>query len=63
MHIQVDADKCIGSGACVLACPEVFTQDGDWVVVLLDQSPPNDLHDKVREAARACPASVIETDD
>jgi ferredoxin len=27
MRVEIDADRCIGSGACVIACPEVFSQD------------------------------------
>ena len=61
MRVQVDADKCIGSGACVRACPEVFTQDDAGIVVLLDETPRMELHEAVLEAERACPAEVIET--
>jgi ferredoxin len=59
MQVEIDADKCIGSGACVIACPDVFSQDEGGVVILLDASPGAALHDQVREAARACPAEVI----
>jgi ferredoxin len=61
MQVEIDPDKCIGSGACVIACPEVFSQDEGGVVILLDASPPAALDDKVREAVRACPAEVITT--
>ena len=59
MRVRVDADKCIGSGACVIACPEVFSQDDGSVVVLLQDAPPPELRDLVREAVRVCPAEVI----
>jgi len=59
MRVGVDADKCIGSGACVIACPEVFSQDEGGVVILLEATPPADVHERVREAVRACPAEVI----
>lgn len=61
MRVQVDSDKCIGSGACVRACPEVFTQDDAGIVVLLEESPGVEVQQQVREAERACPAEVIET--
>jgi ferredoxin len=59
MQVEVDADKCIGSGACVIACPDVFSQDEGGVVILLEASPAAALHEQVREAVRACPAEVI----
>lgn len=62
MHISVDDGKCIASGACVLACPEVFDQDDEGVVVLLDETPAAALHDRVRMAVMDCPAAVISVD-
>jgi ferredoxin len=62
MKIEIDTDKCIASGACVAACPEVFDQDEDGLVVVVDPSPPVELHEKVRQAAAACPAAVIVTE-
>jgi ferredoxin len=59
MQVEVDADKCIGSGACVIACPDVFAQDEGGVVILLDPTPPPSVHGQVHEAVRACPAEVI----
>nr|WP_259313370.1 ferredoxin [Capillimicrobium parvum] len=58
--MTVQRPKCIASGACVLAAPEVFDQDEDGIVVLLDDHPTEEHHDEVREAVRACPAAVIE---
>ena len=59
MLVTIDRDKCIGSGACVIACPDVFGQDDDGMVRLLDPSPGPDLDDRVSQAVRACPANVI----
>lgn len=60
MRVIVDAEKCIASGACVLACPQVFAQDEDGIVVVLEPRPDPSLHEQVREAVAACPAAVIE---
>jgi len=63
MRVTVDQDICIASGACVLACPEVFQQDEDGLVVLVTDEPGSELHDAVREAMAACPAAVIEIEE
>lgn len=62
MKITIDRDKCIASGACVIATPEVFAQDDDGIVIVLDEQPDSSLLDKVNEAAWACPAMVIEVE-
>ena len=60
MRVEVDTEKCVGGGQCVLAASEVFDQrDEDGVVVLLVETPPAELHDKVRRAAALCPAMAI----
>ncbi|MFC0545736.1 ferredoxin [Kutzneria chonburiensis] len=64
MKVVVDQDKCVGAGQCVLLAPDVFDQrDEDGVVVLLQEFPPAELHDDVRQAARVCPALAIELDE
>jgi ferredoxin len=59
MKVTVDVDVCIASGACVLACPDVFQQDDDGLVVLVQDEPGSELHDAVHDAMAACPAAVI----
>jgi len=63
VKFEVDHDKCIASGACVLAAPEVFDQDEDGIVVLLREEPGPDLESSALDAMRACPAAVIQTVD
>jgi ferredoxin len=61
VKIAIKPDTCIGAGQCVVSAPLVFDQgDDDGLVVVLDPSPPAALQDGVREAARVCPARVIE---
>jgi len=61
MKVIIDQDKCVASGQCVLAAPDVFDQrEEDGIVVLLAENPPAELADAVREAAALCPALAIE---
>jgi ferredoxin len=64
MKITVNTDICIGAGQCVLAAGTVFDQDEDsGLVILLDESPPDELLAEVREAASVCPALAIHVDE
>ncbi|MFG1702682.1 ferredoxin [Nonomuraea sp. M3C6] len=60
MRVSVDQDKCVASGQCVMAATEVFDQrDEDGMVVLLNDNPPAEQADDVRQAAAVCPALAI----
>ncbi|MFI2352202.1 ferredoxin [Streptomyces sp. NPDC019443] len=59
LHVTVKPDVCIGAGQCVLAAPEVFDQDDDGVVQLVDEAPEHELHRDVRLAAARCPVEAI----
>jgi ferredoxin len=60
MHVIVDQNRCVASGQCVLAAGAVFDQrEEDGTVLLLNASPPPELHDAVRRAAALCPAYAI----
>jgi ferredoxin len=60
MKIEIDQEKCVGAGQCVLAAPKVFDQrDDDGIVVLLDEVPPEEQRAASREAAQLCPAAAI----
>lgn len=60
MHIEIDVERCIGGGQCVLAAPDLFDQnDEDGTVVLLGQPGPAET-EHARRAARVCPAAAIE---
>jgi ferredoxin len=60
LRVEIDYDRCIASGACVAACPEVFQQDELGIVVLRTDSPDNALESAARDAAAACPTACIE---
>ncbi|GAB4084779.1 ferredoxin [Myceligenerans cantabricum] len=59
MKINVDRDACCGAGQCVLVAPEVFDQDSDGIVVLLDERPGDEYAGVVEEAVSMCPTGVI----
>jgi ferredoxin len=60
MHIELDQDRCVGAGQCVMAAPDVFDQrEDDGIAVLLDPTPPAEQADNVREAVAVCPAMAI----
>lgn len=64
MKLTVDQDVCCGAGQCVLLAPEVFDQrEQDGIVVLLDETPAEALHDLVREAGAVCPAGAISVEE
>ncbi|WP_436536864.1 ferredoxin [Actinoplanes sp. HUAS TT8] len=60
MKVILDQDKCVSSGQCVMAAPEVFDQrDEDGVAVLLTAVPDPGSLDDVQQAAAVCPAVAI----
>ena len=58
MKAHVDENVCVGSSACEDICPEAFEVVGGTSRVKLAQIP-EELRDKVREAADACPVGAI----
>lgn len=63
MKISLDKSKCVASGQCVLSAPDVFDQDDDGIVMLLDEDPPEMEYENVKQAARVCPVGLITYSD
>ncbi|GAA3707137.1 ferredoxin [Streptomyces tremellae] len=60
MRIDLDQDRCVASGQCVLAAPDAFDQrEEDGIAVLLVEEPPAGAEEDVRQAATVCPALAI----
>ncbi|MFI6347138.1 ferredoxin [Streptomyces sp. NPDC050560] len=60
LKVEVEPDKCIASGQCVLLADSVFDQsDDDGIVVLRRSDVPEGEEDAVRSAERICPARAI----
>lgn len=60
MRVTVHRDTCIGSGRCTWLAPEVFGQDDDGFVVLLQERPGREHRDKVHDAQTSCPSRTID---
>lgn len=59
MKIEADRERCIGSGMCLLAVPEVFDQDDDGLVVLLEPAPQPEHVAPARTAVANCPSGAL----
>jgi ferredoxin len=57
LRVRADRDVCIGAGLCVMAAGEVFDQDDDGLVVVLDERPAD--VPAVREAVANCPSGAL----
>ncbi len=63
MKIVANRDVCIGSGNCVLTDPDVFDQDDDGLVQVVDDSPEAAGRSTVEEAVLRCPSQALSLTD
>ena len=62
LTVSVDRGVCVSSGNCAASVPEVFDQDDvEGVVILRDEQPPHELHERVEMAEQLCPVRAIQT--
>ena len=59
LSVTADASTCVTSCMCVYRAPQVFDQDTDGLVVVLDPEPPAVLTEAVQQAERGCPTRSI----
>ncbi|HEY1623297.1 MAG TPA: ferredoxin [Streptosporangiaceae bacterium] len=57
--IDVDRDRCCGSGNCASVLPEIFSQDDGGRVVLCEPQPAAASRNAVLEAVMLCPVRAI----
>lgn len=58
MRVVVDLTRCQGYAQCVFLAPDVFQLHGEEAL-LYDPAVPEDQHERVRQAATACPVQAI----
>jgi ferredoxin len=63
MKITVDFDLCESNAICMDIAPTVFEVRDDDFLYVLNESPPSELWEKVREAADRCPKQAISLAD
>ncbi len=59
MKIEADRDVCIGAGMCVMTAEEVFDQDDDGIVVVLEVEVPAEHADAAARAVAGCPSGAL----
>jgi ferredoxin len=60
VRIEVFRDKCEGHGLCEQAAPAVYQLDDDGeLVVLHEESVPQDLERQAQTGARSCPVAAL----
>ena len=57
IRIEIDRDKCVGSGNCLFWAPGTFDLDDEGQSVVVD--PSGDPEDRIRVAAEGCPSKAI----
>jgi ferredoxin len=57
LEIQVDGEKCMGSGNCSFWAPDTFELGEDGVAIVINVE--GDSEDKIVVAAKGCPTQAI----
>ena len=63
MKVVVDLSICDLHGLCVEAAPEVFEIGDDGELHVLNETPPESLRAKVKEAVQGCPTGAISIEE
>ena len=58
-RVEVDRDRCVGSGTCEALAPAVFEVDDDGVLAVRRPEPGEDELTDVRDAVAACPTRAL----
>ncbi len=63
MKAKVNKDLCIGCGACVATCPDVFDFNDDGYAEAKVEKVEDNNKDAVVEAKEGCPTGAVETEE
>ena len=59
MKVVVDFDECASNAVCMGIVPEVFEFRDDGYLYILNENPPEELRERLREAVNSCPTGAI----
>jgi ferredoxin len=59
-RIEVDRERCVGSGTCEMLAPEVFEVGDDGIVTVVR---PDAGDEPVRDAVQQCPTQALNLTD
>jgi ferredoxin len=59
MKIEANRDVCIGAGMCVMSAPDVFDQDDDGLVLVLQGEVPAEHAEAAARAVAGCPSGAL----
>ena len=58
-RIEVDRERCVGSGTCEMLAPDLFEVGDDGIVTALRAEPDAGDVDAAEEAVQACPTQAL----
>jgi ferredoxin len=59
MRVVVDFDLCESNAVCMQIAPEVFEVRDDDFLYILNETPGEELRDKLEAAVQRCPKQAI----
>lgn len=63
MRVEVDHDRCVGTGGCEALAPHLFEVGDDGVLVILQPEPGAADLPAVRAAVAGCPTRALTLHD
>ncbi len=63
MKVKVDENTCIGCGACVSICPDVFDFNDDGISKVKVDKIDDKNKSEVEDAIASCPVGAISKED
>jgi len=58
-RIEVDRERCVGSGTCEMLAPDLFEVGDDGIVAVLRPEPDGADVDAAVDAVQACPTQAL----